>query len=366
MNRESHILFLAAGFLSLWAAASCSKSETPADQDDEGQPLSFASYSKQADSRSDGSLVTGTTLPDGKSFGIYAYRTTESFDATDSPKPNYMADVKVTYNGQGSEDGENYEYSPLRYWPKDGSLLTFWAYYPCDASGILVKPTKDTTGLGTIKYTVSTDTTKQSDLMVSKLCKDITYDNSKAQTGSNADGTVKLAFQHALSLITFSAKVIPDDQIESVTISKLSVSHVLTTGTLSHEDNILSWKIAPTDSTYADYELIGNSPKALDATGSKAVTLGNELMLPQSIDNGNVLAQLTYTIKLKTGQIITESPYFQLRNSNKKEDPEWDPVTKWEANQHVNYTISLGVSFIDFTVSLKDWVEQPDRDISIQ
>lgn len=320
--------------------------------------LCFTTYSgtaaaKGAATKADGSLVDGTTFAEGKSFGVYTYLTGSTAFTGTTETANFMSDVEVTAGAGGA----TFSYSPTRYWPKDeaNNLLTFWAYYPYGDANITSKPTSTTTGLGAIGFTVPTDATAQSDLMLSDVCSDLAY-----STCTPTPGTVPLVFRHALTRIKFSAKTDAASSSATVSIESIKLKTVYNSGTLSRTSPTaaFTWTL-PSTPTSSDYTVpLGTAADALTTT--EAVVCSTPLLLlPQTLTEAGVkttMLEITYTITT-TSRTLTQTSRLELSNAT---------VTAWTSNASINYVLTVGVNPIQFSATLgNDWTA-PGHDITIE
>lgn len=150
-------------------------------------------------------------LPSGTQAGVFAYHTTRGFDNS-TASANFMYNLPMdVVTSTGTKNGLNY--SPLRYWPNDGSYLSFWAYYPWNANvanndldgdnGININTTSigNGKGMGSIKFTMKEDSREQVDFMATDLVANGTKTDHKATSAADAPIPVKLTFNHMLSQI---------------------------------------------------------------------------------------------------------------------------------------------------------------------
>ncbi len=241
--------------------------------------------------RVDGSYNTGTAIPSGQHFGVYAYETgTAAFDI-DVPGTAFMDNQQVAHDGT---------YSPIRYWVPE-SNMSFLAYYPHNGAGITY------TGGKTLGFIVNNDITSQVDLMYATPLTD-----KIAGTALNFD------FKHALTRVTFSAKLksgnIP------IQITKIEISGVKNKGNLDI-----------TSGTWSDFDGVGTYTFTLDniissstiATDFTELTSQTQLLLPQTLDNN---AKVTISYHYGSHE---ETKSFPLAGR------------EWCRNIPVNYTILL-------------------------
>lgn len=172
----------------------CTKIETVSTQEMDA-PVGFSAYSGNALTKAGAYGEMNNTLlqqseANGGGFGVFAYKTSGDYPTPNtSVEPNFMYNQKVLYNASA------WEYSPIKYWPNqiasgntDGQTPTpaqgyavdkvsFFAYAPYVAAtastgavasateGITALTRNDATTDPKVSYKVSTDLTKQVDLV---------------------------------------------------------------------------------------------------------------------------------------------------------------------------------------------------------
>ena len=323
-------------------------------------PLSFSSYSPRPVSRVDaGSFVSGTSLPDSCTFGVFAYFQ-EGTVGTGTPAtwsasrtPNFLFDQKVEYF-----EGD-YNYSSVRYWPaNEENTISFWAYYPyvaynADNSG-LVKfysneactsaYTKSSAGLPYVKYTVPSNPDDQIDLLFDGFAnKNKTYDNC-----TPTPGTVQFNFRHALSWVEFQI-------IEGTgaVINSMSVSNIKWTGVCTDVEN-RTWTNQTDVATFSLNDVTVNSS-----------TICSMLLMPQTIAD-NATLTINYDITFESSDPGHPDPIVYRGNSGSvllKDATQANGttpagITAWEPGYHYIYKIRAGFERIEFeevVVSTDDW-----------
>ena len=137
-----------------------------------------------------------TDIATMRDFGVYAYYAADgAFSTVLTPK--FMYNTRVTKN-----DGV-WEYTPVMYWPKSGTV-SFFAYSPyADGGNTAIGLDSDitTTGYPRMTYTVPDDVKAQQDLLVSIPL----IDQMKADVP--AGGKLTLTFKHTLACVVFQAKM---------------------------------------------------------------------------------------------------------------------------------------------------------------
>ena len=313
-------------------------------------PLSFSSYSPRPVSRVDaGSFVSGTSLPDSCTFGVFAYYQEGVIDSgtpatwSASRTPGFMFDQKVEYF-----EGD-YNYSSVRYWPaNEENTISFWAYYPyvaynADNSG-LVKfysdeactsaYTKSSTGLPYVKYTVPSNPDDQIDLLFDGFAnKNKTYWNC-----TPTPGTVQFNFRHALSWVEFQI-------IEGTgaVINSMSVSNIKWTGVCTDVEN-RTWTNQTDVATFSLNDVTVNSS-----------TICSMLLMPQTIAD-NATLTINYDITFESSDPGHPDPIVYRGNSGSvllKDATQANGTTPagisaWEPGHHYIYKIRAGFERIEF------------------
>lgn len=264
--------------------ASCDKSSYPP-IDDDTSPIGL-SIDLNNDSfkpnylTTKGAEITNLNMTD---FGIYAYLDEDgSFDNTAST-PNFMSNVKA------QKISGNWDYSPLRYWPRDG-VVSFFAYAPYSATtgGHL---NVSTIGQPTYTFTQPTDVKSHLDLLLAYPQVD------KTKSSLPEDEKLPLKFKHALSSVIFKASVL-SEMNTSVEIRSITIQSIKNRGTASFISDAISpdgwrldWSGVPT-STDVDYVLNRDNGCLLNTdlkSQTTPITInaddGVVILLPQNVDD---------------------------------------------------------------------------------
>lgn len=158
-------------------------------------------------------------------------------------------------------------------------------------------------------------------------------------------GGVPIAFEHALSKVTFILDTSDDAAAVSLSQAQIAINDLYTSGTISIEDG----SITPAAS---------KTPAAISgtaaATNDQPVTIVNNLIvMPQTIVDGTKV-----TITLENGAIYS-LPLTSCKVAT-TDDPDEEPlagapITAWERGKNYIYTIHIEKEKIDFRVLVKDW-----------
>lgn len=146
----------------------------------------------------------------GLSGYLYGTDYDNSTTTLENTTANFINNVALERNNQGA-----WIHSKRYYWPSDGSLLAFYAYYPYDATRVTVK---DVAGPMQIDYEMPAtngvvDADNQVDLM-SCAVTDLTHNNS---------ANVALPLRHALTAVKF---VLDNDNVVPGVIKSVSFENV--------------------------------------------------------------------------------------------------------------------------------------------
>ncbi|MBR1687796.1 MAG: fimbrillin family protein [Prevotella sp.] len=245
MNSKRSIIYCLMAIVSLLLAACASdwrngipteQPETPAGQN--AITFSAIAQSSKGQTRADQSVVNRgeTYLPatdsrkdsEGDSYyvGMFGYYTGSSAWSDEAvPDLFYNQQMSIgeyTESLFGDEKkGNPLSYSPLRFWSNnEGDKMSFWAYYPYNATGdpgeygIAITTDSIDKGMGRIRFRMHSDAAQHNDFLVSELVKDQT----KPALVDNGEGglepkPVQLKFHHALAQVRLYAFVRGTDKI---------------------------------------------------------------------------------------------------------------------------------------------------------
>ena len=204
--KTKNLLTVAASLL----FAGCSQNEITEISPDANPAVGFSVYSGV---QTKGTEIKVEHLKPG--FGVFAYHTGADAWSTagSTATPNFMYNQKVE-----SADGTNWTYTPVKYWPKDGEKVTFFAYGPystISGSGVTVLA-NTVAGAPKLTFAIEStgDATKMIDFVVAKNDASATQDRTHANSASG----VTFTFQHVLSRLTFEAK--PSVELSATTSTK--------------------------------------------------------------------------------------------------------------------------------------------------
>lgn len=189
---------------------------------------------KLADAMSNGELSDDefTALHALTDFSGFADKTTLTNKASgllrDYYSANQMYNVPATVQADGS-----LTYTPLQFWPNNPltsnatqhEYMTFWAYYPWNATSTMgqygISITDETTGLGTgmgkVKFTMNPDASQHNDFLISAPVMDCNRDKYALERTSNAPTyapkPVQFRLYHLLAQVRMYAYIRGDDKM---------------------------------------------------------------------------------------------------------------------------------------------------------
>ena len=213
-----------------------------------------------------------------RDFGVYAYYAADgAFSTVLTPK--FMYNTRVTKN-----DGV-WEYTPVMYWPKSGTV-SFFAYSPyADGGNTAIGLGSDitTTGYPRMTYTVPDDVKAQQDLLVSIPL----IDQMKADVP--AGGKLTLTFKHTLACVVFQAKMTAVCEFP-VKVTSVTLGQLKNKATFTYDDTpgIFSWT-ATSDAVNKSYtldidnRLLANTDISMTASDYLTISLADShlLLLPR-------------------------------------------------------------------------------------
>lgn len=290
-------------------------------------------FSSGTDIFTRGSEVKKTTMQsDPEGYGVLAYRASTNW-TTDglSHAPDFMNRTQVTYTDN------KWGYSPLKYWPKGGTL-SFFAYYPYG----LLSENYTAAGYPQFSYTVPNAPAAQKDILTA--C---------AIDKTENDRSVIFDFKHILSRISFRAKTAADYSVP-VKITNVNVTYsanaIRSEGVFTYNTNASGdWAVSNERYLSGTFNVYNSDGITLTKTLQSVTNNGSELyLLPQSVQQGDMKLNVRYQID---NGAIQEKVIALF--------PVSDPYILDKGKHYqVNLTVTLnGAEFDDITVS--DYTEEP-------
>ena len=228
-------LFAALPALMLWgcaqeAALSDATDDAPAGEAD---AVSFSGtvVSSRMATKANTSLRdrTETALQSTASNGGYKVGLFGAYTGSSAWSATATADFFFNQEATIDAGGANLSYSPQRFWPNYGGKLSFWAYYPYNATGdpgehgVHITTDSETgvaagTGMGKMQFTMQKDAANQSDFMISALVADKTKSDYPLQSEHGNDPKrVPLTFHHMLAQVRIYTVITGRDRVQYIT-----------------------------------------------------------------------------------------------------------------------------------------------------
>lgn len=254
---KSLLLYLGAATLLM---ASCTSEQSPSVNIADASVIDFDVYTSKVASRA--ASTTNSTFTE---FTVYGYQDDASIDWSTAPS-ELMSDITVSRSEGGDDDSWTTSSSVL--WPDEDTYVLFYGYSPGSAAtysaAITVGPS--------LAFTQSTTNADQSDLLVAKS------DNIVA-LADGLNSRVPLTFTHALSKISFTAKVSSNLKVY---ITSVSIEGINSEGSYSFDN--ASWSSL---GTKTEFPIVVNSTATagIDATSYTSITDtdGAIMIIPQTL-----------------------------------------------------------------------------------
>ena len=301
-----------------------------------------------------GKSTKGTSI-DGTNFlgfRVFAYQTASGGTIPGSGvKPDFMYDVAVTR----AAVGDNFAYSPAKYWPSNGNVH-FYAYGPATTAATFATAS-GVEGQPVINFSVNASVAAQEDLIWAKM-----EGRNKTNTGTNP---VNFTFAHALSQVVFQAK--SGAEALKFNITKVELVTVKNAGSFNLKNG--AWVGAPTGTaTYGiDGTMLANNTN-IDNTAfvNLTGTNGAMMVMPQTLTAGTAspvntssgtYIRITFGAKDGDVAIVEDGSTYTV------------PFGGFDLEQNKRYVIQMTLSgnsdgsgepvAITFSGTVSDW-ETPD------
>lgn len=273
-------------------------------------------------------------------FNVFAYQSAADVDFS-VDAPNFMYNKSVT-----KKAGSGWVYSPIQYWPDDGTKLSFWAYGPVSENQkdeIKLFSTNNEAGYPRILYTLSSDYKNIIDFIVTEPLLNKT----------KAEPNVAFNFFHALSVLEFGFKLsneFPVGEDQKIKLESVWISSLQNSGMYSYPD----WgpgKSPKKDYTY-DLSINGGQLKDIQITNKEQNLVSDDInlyMIPQDINDS---ADLFFKLKIekyKDNKVIESSYVVYKVKLNKF-------IEKFEVNRKYQLSIEfVEKNNISITATVKNW-----------
>ncbi len=359
-------------FLMALIVMSCSKDETTMSIPQESNAIEFGTYvGRGAQTRA--TVIDVNNLPT-LGFGVFAYYTDGagySDNSSSGSTPNFMYNTKVS--------GENWIYSPIKYWPNETTdKLTFFAYAPYSdgtQNNISSFSGNTVTGDPTLKFTVNGVVKEQTDLLYADPT------NLKDLGKQSIVGKVLFPFKHALSRIGFKVEVMADkvnddatgtnddgsivsDDIASGTVVSVQkvelIGKFVNSNTFNFAKN--TWA-TPTDMTADDYayslnyneteassDFVNTVANTVTTTATKLNADDSYLMIiPKTFATGDLLKiRVTYTVTTTDSNLASSSVITNVITSEQF-------AFSFVAGKAYTFNLHLGMTSVKFDATVTGW-----------
>lgn len=341
------------------ATVSCSKTYDTNKNAGEGMPISLRSWTNNLTRARD---VGSSAFVDGDKIYVYGYTsgTQTPFDGTE-----------VAF------DGNDWTYSPLRFWDRTNDYYNFYGLSIDDGAAI---------GDVLASHTVSTGTFTSKSLTWAGNNNDILVADSVKVMKSHYGEQVALNFRHISAL--FDLKVRKGNGIGNdgvVKVTAVSLENIKKTGVFSvtgytadTDTAIVSWSNLTTGS-YTGTNGVKNTVDSDIISGTTAVTtagdqylINNLVLIPQTFAADAQRLKITYTITTGTGNTEqvntftdktydlilfddTDYPTDDDTNTDGKQYNDGTKVSGWAAGVHYIYTITIDAQAINFKAEMEPW-----------
>lgn len=311
-------------------------------------------------------------------FGVFAYLTNGEY-ATATSKSLYMDNVRVSYDGTS-----NWEYSPLKYWPTNGTdKVSFFAYAPYNANGL------------TITANATTPPSKLRLELPEKNQKDM-VDLVVSEASDGADktsGKVTFNLKHVLTRVGLKAKTSLDISnngqtkvfITGVTLvntTKLYKEGTLDMATSKWESLTAFGKDYPLQPVKSDDATIkgilnltaanfaGYTKQSIDITANQdGVSLfpQNEYLFLLPLSGSSESGSSKGDIKVKIDYDIVTMPSYGATThavSSKTEEISM-PASSFKQGTAYMFVFNITMAGIEVSASVADWTTDTDSTIPV-
>ncbi len=198
-------------------ALGCSKIEITDTNKDAPGAINFTNYIGNVTKATD--VTTPLALAGIGGFKVYGYATDKAL-ASATTVSLLMNNISVI----SADDGVNWTYTPIQYWPVDSDNKVQFFIYANPASGALTNWSALTTSVKpSFDYTSPASSADQKDLLYASA-----YNENKHGTTDKVD----LTFKHALTRINFAART--NKEGVHAKISSITLANVYEEGTFTY------------------------------------------------------------------------------------------------------------------------------------
>lgn len=304
------------------------------DDREENLVIDNDSIAFEVDTQTKGESVDNATIAN---LGVFAYYTglKQWNEVSAFITPNYIYNQKVERHKTDAQ-WSAWDYSPVMYWPKPEEKLSFFAYSPfaTDKNGIIVSA-GSVAGAPTLGYSVPVTIQDQQDLLFSHPL----LDKSKIEY---INGTIPLDFEHALTQITYQAKLIDGQSLDvgsEVRINSIILENLLYKGNLHFEPQSTTskakWSIDPQLKTSFESNTeseFGIVDVALNTSYQQICKPGSALLLlPQNLTGATI--KIDYTLSNVDGSVESISKSVELSSI----------IEEFPMGKNILFNILLGI-----------------------
>lgn len=383
MKKISLYAVLAAATL---AGVSCSNDDVLVQSPNVNKPIEFGTYTGRtaalAPTRAH-SVETAATLAADGGFGVFAFYTNDA-NYSSTATPNFMYNQQVT-----STNGENWAYSPLKYWPnEDADKVSFFAYAPFAATNAddnILFTSNTNAGDPIITFTVNGEVQDQEDLLYGvNATTGLPYLNMDKM---NVTENVTFHFRHALSRIGFNVQAMIDhvngdqtgtaddasdsskgiDASTTIAVQKVElIGNFYTNGQLNlnnevaHTPNWVNLTATPSERTFTlddnDFE---NIHDAVTTTKTQLNTKDAWVMvIPQDLNTDMINIRVTYTVTTTDSNLSTPSVVENVIESG-------DFAFNFEHGMSYMFNLHLGLTSVKFDATVEGWHDATQTAVNV-
>lgn len=368
------------------ALAACTKIETNEPVVNVDEPVLFSAYSGRAATKAK-PIGTVAELAAQGGFGVFAYYTAND-NFSNSAKPNFMWNQAVT----SSDDGNNWTYTPIKYWPNNDSNtannsatwvdhVSFFAYAPvvtatdkttgatANTVGITAVTGNDTAGDPKVTYVVAEDPSQSVDFLYNNTAH---LDMTKQGVGAKVD----FNFQHALTRLGIIVQGVFDktsapsaDDVDGNTKIYIESLNITTTANIAKKGvfnlNTKTWGSKEGTATLA---IGSNIPDELKSPND-GVTKEETSLIKKDANNNDqyfmfipdaAAQEYNFNIVYK---VITTDENLSTGSSEITNNITKKASIKFEAGKAYTIKLELGMTTVKMSASVQNWNDadpQPD------
>ena len=290
-------------------------------------------------------------------FGVFA-------ESTNTNYSGWLNNTQVTYYGNETNKKDipgdifiypgNWTYGTTKYWPKDNTAISFYAYAPYTTNFTGTGIT--TVGNKTVEYAVAATPDAGVDLLWGVNGETgFPWENA---TLESTGGPILITFQHALSGVSFNVQTnIDDHQIataDNVTVTVSKITMAPKSGSAFFENGTLNLD-NPTE--YTPNWTTKNETEAIQNIELSTVTIGTPsglfMLIPDEQKDYTVTVEYNVTYKNTNNADVTLD--YTGNNAGKA------TLSSLALNAGIKYQINLliGLTTFDLDVTATDWEDTP-------